>query len=99
MNEEKKNMPEKKFRAGEVVASVWSNLRSFDGQERQVKTVSVERRYKDKSTGEWKSSTSFGARDIPLVKFVLEEAYAHILTERQGNNGVEVDDEDVTTSS
>jgi hypothetical protein len=97
MNGEKKNVPEKKFRAGEVVASIWNNPRSFNGQERQVKSVSVERRYKDKD-GAWRSSTSFGVRDIPLVKFVLDEAYAHILTERQGDHGVEVDDEDMSAS-
>jgi len=96
MNGERKKPPEKKFRASGVEASIWTNSRTFNGQTRDVKSVTVERRYKDPQSGEWKSSSSFRASDLPLVKFVLDEAYRYILSQRQEGSGASVEEEDMT---
>ncbi|GIU69262.1 MAG: hypothetical protein KatS3mg002_0498 [Candidatus Woesearchaeota archaeon] len=42
-----KNLPEKKFRAGAITATVWSNETVRDGKKVSYKTISFERSYKD----------------------------------------------------
>lgn len=75
--------PEKKFQAGGVVASVWVNTRSFNGQPQEIKSVSLERRYKD-SSGEWKSSTSFSINELPKVLVVAAQAYSYLVLHDRG---------------
>ncbi|MFH1064478.1 MAG: hypothetical protein V1729_05335 [Candidatus Woesearchaeota archaeon] len=43
------NLPEKKFRAGAISATVWRNtIKRKDGTDAEVRTVSFQRSYKDK---------------------------------------------------
>ena len=57
-----------------------------DGRNTRVFTISVERRYKDNKTGEWKSSGSFSRNEIPLVQYVLGKAFEAMVEE--GRDGV-----------
>jgi len=52
--QETKQLPEKKFRAGAVAATIWKN----PGQKGEFKTVQLTRSYKDKSAN-WKTTSSF----------------------------------------
>lgn len=72
---ESKNMPLKKFRAGPVVATVWNN-QTKDG-ESEYKTVSFERSYKDQE-GNWKTTNSLRTNDLPKASLVLQKAYEYI---------------------
>ena len=76
------NLPEKKFRAGQVAATIWKNeTRDKDGNQVTYKTVSVGKQYKDKE-GHWRNSNSLKMNDIPKVILVLNKAYEHLaLTE------------------
>ena len=76
--EEVKNMPEKKFRAGGVTATVWSNTGKKDGKEYEFKTVGIERSYKDKDD-EWQKTSSYRVGDLPKVKLVAGLAYEYIV--------------------
>jgi len=71
------NGPEKKFRAGCVSATVWSNKVKKNGSEIEMKSVSIERSYKDKND-QWKSTNTFGASDIPKALLVLSKAYEYL---------------------
>jgi len=73
-----KNKPEKKFRAGAVSATVWKNIQEKDGTEFEFYSVSLERGYKDKS-GQWQSTASLRAMDLPKASLVLQEAYKYIV--------------------
>lgn len=74
-----KNIPEKKFVAGAISATVWQNKGTDQfGNETVYKTISFDRRYKDKS-GEWKSTNSLRVNDLPKGMIVLEEAYKYLL--------------------
>jgi len=74
------NKPVKQFRAGGVSAAVWSNPSvGEDGVERQFMTVTLDRRYKDKD-GNWQSSDSLRANDIPKAVLVLKKAYDYVVT-------------------
>ncbi|MAG08440.1 hypothetical protein CMO89_03130 [Candidatus Woesearchaeota archaeon] len=73
-----KNMPEKKFRAGAVCATIWENMgKTKEGEPTAYKTISVERNYKDKND-EWKSTNSFRVNDLPRLSLVLSKAYEHV---------------------
>lgn len=71
---EKGNKPEKKFRAGGITATIWKNTlkdgdRSFD-----VRSVNLERSYKDKE-GNWQNTTSMRSADLPRAILVMQKAY------------------------
>ena len=72
---EEVNAPVRKFKAGAVFAAIWSNKGQNDGE---YKTISLERRYTDKE-GNWKSTTSFRANDLPKVQLVMQKAYEFIV--------------------
>jgi hypothetical protein len=73
------NRPVKAFRSGTVQVSIWENESLTDeGQVQSFKTVSFDRRYKDKS-GEWKSSNSLRANDLPKATLLLNKAYEYLV--------------------
>lgn len=83
--------PVKEFKAGSVRASVWENHREKNGQKFNVQSVRIERRFRDQE-GNWKSSNSFGTRELPLLQVVVAKAFEHlVLNEREpnGKNGEE----------
>jgi len=59
------NRPIKKFRCGPVVAAIWEKEIMIkdrnDGKMKSIKlqSVSFQRRYRDKKTGEWRNSTTY----------------------------------------
>lgn len=74
-----KNLPEKKYKAGAISATIWKNDGSKDGKPFSYRTISVQRSYKD-SSGEWKHTTQFRPADIPKLTLVLNKAYEYIVT-------------------
>lgn len=68
------NRPERKFVAGSVSASVWVNR----GAEREFRTVSLQRSYKDRD-GSWKVSQSLSANDVPRALLVLQQAFEYLV--------------------
>ncbi len=74
---QEKNMPEKKFRAGAVSATVWKNTNQNEKGTVEYKSVSFERGYKDLS-GQWKSTHSLRLNDLPKAQLVLQKAYEYI---------------------
>lgn len=69
--------PEKKFRIGGVVATVWKNIQKRDDEEYEVFNTSIIRTYKDKD-GNWQTTNSFALNDLPKVVAVAQEAYKFI---------------------
>lgn len=74
-----KNTPEKKFSAGAVSATIWSNKGEKDGKEFFYKTVTIQRRYQD-SDKNWKSTDSHRLNDLPKVALVAKKAYEYMVT-------------------
>ena len=72
------NMPEKKFRAGAVAATVWLNK----GENGEYRTISIERNYKDKSD-KWQSTNSLRINDLPKATVVLQKAYEFLVLNEQ----------------
>ena len=72
-------LPVAKFKAGTVTTAVWENQMNINGKTVTVLKATVQRRYKDKSSDEWKSSGSFGRNEIPLAIFCLQKALETIV--------------------
>ena len=80
------NQPSKKYTAFPVQIVVWENAQD-DG--RTFKSFQLERLYKDKATGSWKSTQSLNADDVPKAMALLQHAYAAemVAEERPGERG------------
>ena len=76
------NLPEKKFRAGAISATIWLNQGQKDGNSVEYKTISIERNYTDKD-GNWQSTNSLRVNDLPKASVVLQKAYEHIVLKEQ----------------
>jgi hypothetical protein len=71
--------PQKKFRAGPICATVWSNEgQGKDGNAVSYSTVSLDRSYKDKS-GEWQKTSSMRVNDLPRAALVATKAYEYLV--------------------
>jgi len=80
-----KKMPEKKFSTGVISATVWENEgKSKTGEAVTYKTVSLQRRYKDKKD-EWQSTNSLRVNDLPKAALVITKAYEYLVLREQGS--------------
>ena len=71
------NLPEKKYRAGAISATVWKNQTEKDGKPVEFRTISLDRNYQDKN-GEWNSTNSLRINDLPRAMLVLQKAYEYV---------------------
>ena len=77
------NLPEKKFRAGAISATVWLNKgQNANGEETEYRTISIERNYTDKE-GKWHSTNSLRVNDLPKANVVLQKAYEAVVFKEQ----------------
>lgn len=72
--------PEKRFKAGNCSASVFVNKSEKDGQEIIIKSVSLQKGFKDKD-GAWQNNNSFNRNDLPKIIRAAEQAYDYLLSE------------------
>ena len=86
-----KAKPVKKYKVGGVQAAIWENQAlNPQGQQETFHSVTMERRYKDKE-GNWKTSESFRAGDLPKAILLLSKAYEFVaLKEVDQENGGDV---------
>ena len=81
--------PERTFRIGLVSASVFVNEVEAEGGKRRFRSVNLQRRYRDSSDGEWKSTSSFGLAELPQAQAVLDLALKHVASEEaEGNESI-----------
>ena len=70
--------PIKKFNVGAIQVAVWENPSTTETAENTgYKTVSIQKRYKDKNN-EWKSSTSLKPADVPKAILGLQKAFEYL---------------------
>lgn len=65
--------PERVFRIGYVSASIFANEAGEGDSARTIRSVNLQRRYRD-GDGEWKSATTFGLAELPAAIEVLRLA-------------------------
>ncbi len=82
MSDIEKQLPEKKFRAGAVSATVWKNNRiNSKGETFTTYSISLERSYTDKE-GKWNSTNSLRVNDLPKAELVSRLAYEFLVTKK-----------------
>tara|TARA_Y100000296_G_C5017044_1_gene177936 strand:+ start:86 stop:352 length:267 start_codon:yes stop_codon:yes gene_type:complete len=84
--EELPNIPEKRFSTGAINVTVWRNIgQTKTGETMEYRTVSFDRRYKDKK-GEWKSTNSLRLNDLPKAVVVLNKAFEYLTLKGVGGD-------------
>ena len=73
------NKPEKKFRAGQVSATIWSNEKEKDGKSFEIKTIQVTKSYTTDDGKTWKDTNSFNVQDLPKLEVVVQKAKEYLL--------------------
>ena len=76
-----RRQPSAKFRMGRISATVWEN----QGDKGPWYSTTILRSYKDGD--DWKTTSSFGRDDLPLVEKVAAQAHAWIFRQLQKQGG------------
>ncbi|MFC1867413.1 hypothetical protein ACFL0H_04700 [Thermodesulfobacteriota bacterium] len=81
--------PEKRFRCGACEVSIFENvITTKEGKKVRTKKASFQKRYKN-ADGEWKSTNSLDAGDIPKAGLLLNEAYKYLMLNKDTEDNVE----------
>ncbi|MBN2561520.1 MAG: hypothetical protein JXQ75_11380 [Phycisphaerae bacterium] len=73
------NRPVKEFRARNLSLAIWQNEGTREGRPITLHSITLNKRYQDQDSGEWKDSSSFFPDDLPRLRLLLEKAYEHLL--------------------
>ena len=75
----KKNLPIKKYRAGNFELVVWKNDKDINGEIVSFKTLSLSRSYKKRDEDIWRSEIiNLRRQDLHKVMTLLNEASRHL---------------------
>ena len=69
--------PEKRFKVGACTASIFANEVNTAEGTKNLRSVSLQRTYKDKD-GKFQHTTSFKVHDIPKAVLALNKAYEYL---------------------
>lgn len=75
MEKKTEKSPAKVFSCGPVKAAIWSGSRIVNDTLVEMHSIRIDKSYKDKETGQWNSTHTFNAEDLPKVATVATEAY------------------------
>ena len=73
--------PEVSFKVGAVRAAIFRNTIQRGAQTVSIGKVILEVRYKDKD-GQWKSTHSMSANELPKAILALQKAYDYLMTKK-----------------
>ena len=80
------NRPVKEFRARNLSLAIWQNEGTRDGRPITLHSITLNKRYQDQDSGEWKDSSSFFPDDLPRLRLLLDKAYEYILLREPGSD-------------
>jgi hypothetical protein len=81
--------PKTVIRVGAVNVSIFENTVLKDGKLLTIPKAVFQVRYKDKKTGEWKSTSSLSINDIPKAIMALEKAFQYLTEKTHSPQGIE----------
>jgi len=79
--EDRKNMPAKTFKCGQVSDAIWFKRLGRDSEVIEVPSIMITKSYLDEESGDWKKAKTFFADDLPKVATVAMEAFRHLRVE------------------
>lgn len=86
--------PRPTFRVGPIATdrnnavgcAVWANEITANGETFTVFNVTIEARYRDPTTGEWKSAKQFRSSQLPTLIYCLQRAFEFGCSQRDSAN-------------
>ena len=69
--------PEQTFRIGSVTASVFLNSAKVGETTKQMRSVKMQRRYRDEQ-GEWQSASTYSLSELPQLQAVVSLAMNYV---------------------
>ena len=79
MPSEPSERPTTEFRAGTVVAAIWTKTTTLNGRSVPQHSIRIQKRYRDEKSGEWKTTTYFRPDELPKLGLVVSKAYEHLM--------------------
>lgn len=76
--EPQRPLPLRKFRSGNVSATIWENERSSKGQTFMVQSINIDRNYYKENDKTWHTTNSMRMGDILDAIVVLQAAYEYL---------------------
>ncbi len=74
--------PMKEFRAGPIVAAIWTESPPSNGRAAPSYSVRIQKRYRDDRDGQWKTTSYLRPDELPMLALLVSRAY-EFLTLRQ----------------
>ncbi|MFA6132820.1 MAG: hypothetical protein WC869_02245 [Phycisphaerae bacterium] len=76
MNQQQGSPPIKEFRVGGgIKVAIWRNETEQDGRTVVQYSTKPQRRYRDRQTGEWKTTEYFRPQDLPHLILAAQKAF------------------------
>jgi hypothetical protein len=85
------SQPETSFKVGAVRAAIFRNTMQRGAKTINIGKVILEVRYRDKD-GQWKSTHSMSANEVPKAILALQKAYEYLMTKKSDESQHDVDD-------
>ena len=85
------SQPEISFKVGAVRAAIFRNTMQRGTKTINIGKVILEVRYRDKD-GQWKSTHSMSANELPKAILALQKAYEYLMTKKSDESQHDVDD-------
>ena len=73
----------KKYRAGQITATVWSNEQEFKGEKKEVFSVQFSKSYTLDDGKTWKDTNSLNPQDVPKAISVLQKAFDYLTVKEE----------------
>ena len=89
------NGPVKKFRLRRVEAAIWAKP-TEDGFTRY--SISAQKSFRDKETGEWINSTSFFPEEAAILSVLIPQALAWIAEQQDNGSGAATEEKAEATA-
>ncbi|MFA7281373.1 MAG: hypothetical protein WC100_14915 [Sterolibacterium sp.] len=78
MTTQQNDRPVKEFRSRNLKVAIWENQSEQDGQTVVQHSMTFQKRYRERQSGEWKDSGTLFADDALVLAQLLERAFAWI---------------------
>ena len=81
--------PMKEFRAGTIVAAIWTETTPTNGRAVPSYSIRIQKRYRDDRDGQWKTTSYLRPDELPKLALVVSRAYEFLtLRETEEASGV-----------
>jgi len=71
--------PIKEFRAGTIVATIWTDAAPAPGRQSPSYSIRIQKRYRDDRDGQWKTTTYLRPDELPKIALIVSRAYEFIV--------------------